>query len=148
MKAVLQVVREASVTADGKDRGMIERGLVILLGVMAGDTTADAEKLAAKIIRLRIFPDEAGKMNRSVSDIGGQTVIVSNFTLSANYKRGNRPDFLGAEKPDTAAPLYDFFVSRFREAGFAPVTGIFGAEMQIRMTADGPCTICMDTKEF
>lgn len=145
MKAVLQRVTQASVSIDGETVGMCAGGLMILLGVAEGDTEKDAELLAEKIIKLRIFSDENGKMNRSVKDVGGEMLIVSQFTLLANYRCGNRPDFLASAHPDTADRLYEYFVSYMRAAGFAVGTGRFGADMQVSLVNDGPVTIVMDT---
>lgn len=145
MIAVLQRVKQAAVTADGLPAGRIGAGLMILLGVLTGDTEEDARLLAKKISRLRIFEDEAGKMNLSVNDIGGGALVVSNFTLAANYAKGNRPDYLNAAHPTVSEPLYERFVALL-SALVSPVeTGRFGADMEISMTADGPVTIVMDS---
>lgn len=146
MIAVLQRVLGASVTADGTPSGTIGAGLLILLGVARGDTEQDAVLLADKIAKLRIFSDENGKMNRSVTDVGGQVCVVSNFTLLANYAHGNRPDYFGGEEPVRANVLYSYFLDlmRVRVAGVA--SGVFGADMKIRMECDGPVTICMDSR--
>lgn len=145
MKAVLQRVTRASVSIDGETVGECSKGLMILLGVAEGDTEKDAEMLADKIIKLRIFQDENGKMNRSVKDIGGQMLIVSQFTLLANYRCGNRPDFLASAHPDVADKLYEYFTAYMRSAGFTVSTGRFGADMQVSLVNDGPVTIVMDT---
>lgn len=145
MKAVLQRVTRASVSINGEAVGNCSGGLMILLGVADGDTEKDAELLAEKIIKLRIFSDENGKMNRSVKDVGGEMLIVSQFTLLANYRCGNRPDFLASARPDEADRLYEYFVSYMRSAGFTVGTGSFGADMQVSLVNDGPVTIVMDT---
>jgi D-tyrosyl-tRNA(Tyr) deacylase len=145
MIAVLQRAARASVLAEGKLTGEIGAGLLVLLGVGEGDSEEDAELLAAKIAKCRIFCDEAGKMNRSVVDIGGGVLVVSNFTLLANYRRGNRPDFLGAAAPDRANALYLHFVEQMRREVSEVATGEFGAHMQIDLCADGPITIVMDS---
>lgn len=145
MTAVLQRVSRASVVADGVFSGAIEKGLFILLGVAEGDTAEDARLLAEKISKCRIFSDENGKMNLSLLDVGGGALIVSNFTLNANYAHGNRPDYLRAAKPCDAIPLYDAFVSLMKERVASVATGVFGADMQIDMQADGPVTIVMDS---
>lgn len=146
MIAVLQRVSRASVTADGVFCGEIGRGLVVLLGVAQGDTEADAEKLSRKIAGCRIFPDEDGRMNRSVTDVTGGILVVSNFTLLANYAHGNRPDFFGAAAPDVAQPLYEKFLSFLRPSFSAFACGVFGADMEIDMKADGPVTLVMDSR--
>ncbi len=146
MIAVLQRVEHASVVSDGVPTGSIEHGLFLLLGVLEGDDAEDARLLAEKIAKLRIFCDEADKMNLSVNDIGGGALIVSNFTLAANYAKGNRPDYLNAAPPAVAEPLYEHFVSLMRERVSSIATGIFGADMKITMTADGPVTIVMDSR--
>lgn len=144
MIAVLQRVKKAAVTADGVPTGRIEAGLFVLLGVLQEDGEEDCRLLAEKIAKLRIFSDENGKMNLSVADISGAALVVSNFTLAANYAKGNRPDYLFAAAPAVAEPLYLHFVSLLSER--IPVeTGRFGADMEIDMTADGPVTIVMDS---
>ena len=146
MLAVLQRVKSASVISDGVPTGNIDAGLMLLLGVKKNDTENDALLLAEKISKLRIFSDDAGKMNLSVKDIGGGALIVSNFTLCANYAHGNRPDYMEAEKPDRATELYEYFVSLMRERVASVATGVFGADMEITMKADGPVTIVMDSE--
>ena len=145
MIAVLQRVREASVIADGTPAGRISEGLLILLGVLEGDEEKDALLLAEKISKLRIFSDEGGKMNLSVKDIGGGALVVSNFTLAANYAKGNRPDYLRAAAPLSAAPLYERFSALLAERIGEVANGVFGADMQISLVADGPVTIVMDS---
>lgn len=145
MIAVLQRVRAASVVADGEPAGRIDHGLFILLGVLEGDTERDALLLAEKIAKLRIFTDENDKMNLSVTDIGGEALVVSNFTLAANYAKGNRPDYLRAAHPTVAEPLYERFAALLAERVGRVECGVFGADMQITMTADGPVTIVMDS---
>ena len=145
MIAVIQRVENASVTADGVPNGQIGAGLFLLLGVLDGDSETDARLLADKIAKLRIFTDEADKMNLSVNDIRGGVLVVSNFTLAANYAKGNRPDYLRAAHPTVAEPLYECFVSLMRERVSEVATGVFGADMKIAMTADGPVTIVMDS---
>jgi D-tyrosyl-tRNA(Tyr) deacylase len=145
MRAVIQRVSSASVVSDGVLTGKIEQGLMLLLGVAKGDEELDAELLAAKISKLRIFSDENDKMNKSVKDIGGSVLVVSNFTLSANYAHGNRPDYFGAESPARANELYEYFVSLLRKEISIVETGVFGAHMDISMVANGPITIVMDS---
>jgi D-tyrosyl-tRNA(Tyr) deacylase len=146
MLAVLQRVKSASVISDGVPTGNIDAGLMLLLGVKKNDTENDALLLAEKISKLRIFSDDTGKMNLSVKDIGGGALIVSNFTLCANYAHGNRPDYMDAEKPPRATELYEYFVSLMRERVASVATGVFGADMEITMKADGPVTIVMDSE--
>ena len=148
MRAVATRVSRASVTIDGAVTGQIGPGLLVLLGVKTGDTHAEAEKLAAKLTGLRIFEDEAGKMNRSLADTGGALLVVSQFTLYANCRRGRRPDFLAAAKPDTAIPLYEAFIALCRAQGFHVETGRFGADMQVESVNDGPVTMILDTDEL
>ncbi|GGO27429.1 D-aminoacyl-tRNA deacylase [Gemmobacter aquaticus] len=144
MKAVVQRVSRAKVTVDGKITGEIGEGLMILVCAMQGDTEAQADQLAAKIAKLRIFKDEAGKMNRSVKDIGGACLIVSQFTLAADL-RGNRPGFSTAAAPDEGKRLYEYFTARIAAEGLATANGIFGADMDVELVNQGPVTIWMDT---
>ena len=146
MKALIQRVKSASVSIDGEVVSSIEQGYLILLGVKKGDDAEDARLLAEKISRLRVFSDENGKMNRSVTDIGGSILVVSQFTLCANYAHGNRPDFLNAEAPDAANALYLHFVSLLRGMGIPTETGRFGADMQVALVNDGPVTIDMESE--
>jgi D-tyrosyl-tRNA(Tyr) deacylase len=145
MIAVLQRVRSAAVTADGVPSGECGVGLLILLGVLKGDTENDVLLLAEKISKFRVFSDEAGKMNLSVNDIGGGALVVSNFTLGANYSHGNRPDFFESAPPALAEPLYEAFVRELRARIGHVACGVFGADMQISMVADGPVTVVMDS---
>ncbi len=146
MIAVLQRIESASVVADGALSGEIAKGLYILLGVASGDIEKDAEVLAEKISKLRIFSDDAGKMNLSVNDIKGEALVVSNFTLNANYAHGNRPDYFGSAAPDIANSLYEYFVKCLADRIPSVKTGVFGADMQTTMVTDGPVTIIMDSK--
>ena len=143
MTAVLQIVKNATVYADGVLSGEIGKGLYILLGVENGDSERDAVLLADKISKLRIFADENDKMNLSINDVRGEVMVVSNFTLGANYAHGNRPDYLASAKPDVAIPLYDYFIKLMSERVRRVATGKFGADMQTTMTTDGPVTIVM-----
>lgn len=145
MKVVIQRVLRASVTADGVPAGKCGHGLLLLVGVVPADTAHDAELLAAKIAKMRIFTDENDKMNLSVLDIGGSALAVSNFTLAADISHGNRPSFTGAAKPDFAIPLYEHFCEALRAAGVPVETGVFGADMQIDTVCDGPVTILADS---
>jgi D-tyrosyl-tRNA(Tyr) deacylase len=144
VRAVLQRVSRASVSVDGAVVGQVGAGLLILICAMQGDTEAEADKLAAKIAKLRIFKDDAGKMNLSVRDAGGAALIVSQFTLAADL-RGNRPGFSYAASPDEGKRLYQYFSERIRAEGIAVENGIFGADMDVSLNNDGPVTIWMDT---
>lgn len=144
MRALIQRVTEASVTVDGKVIGEIGTGLLVLVCAMQGDTTANADTLAARISKLRIFPDDAGKMNRSLLDIGCAALVVSQFTLAADTSRGNRPGFSMAAKPDEGRKLYEYFAERLAGLGIPAETGEFGADMAVRLLNDGPVTIWME----
>jgi D-aminoacyl-tRNA deacylase len=146
MRALLQRVSKAVVTVDGSVTGRIERGLVVFLGIRQGDTRAEAEHLAQKIVRLRIFPDAHGRMNVSLADVAGQLLIVSQFTLYADVSRGNRPSYTAAAPPEIAEPLYQAFVEACRAQGMYVATGIFQAHMQVRLVNDGPVTIMCDSE--
>ena len=148
MIAVIQRVQNATVSIDGRINGECSHGLMILLGVAKDDTQRDAELLSAKISKLRIFCDENGKMNLSVKDIDGEALIVSQFTLLANYKKGNRPDYFGAGSPDHANKLYEYFVELMRAELKHIGTGEFGADMQVSILNDGPVTIVMDSNQL
>lgn len=147
MRALLQRVTEASVTVDNETIGEIEQGLLILICAMQGDSEAEANKLAAKIAKLRIFTDEAGKMNKSVRDINGAALVVSQFTLAADTKRGNRPGFSYAASPDEGRRLYEYFKGALANEGIPIETGQFGADMKVRLLNDGPVTIWLDTED-
>ena len=146
MIAVLQRVNSAAVRVDGAVVGEIGKGLLLLLGVRRGDTAEDAERLAAKVAACRIFCDEAEKMNLSVSDVGGGVLVVSNFTLLADYSHGNRPSYFEAAAPAEADALYRYFADLLRPRVPHVATGEFGADMKISMEADGPVTIVMDSE--
>ena len=148
MRAVLTRVKHASVTIDGKVHGQIGEGFLILLGITHEDTEAQAVKLADKLTGLRIFEDENDKMNRSLEDVKGQLLIVSQFTLYGNCKKGRRPDFLAAARPEVAIPLYEKFVELCRAKGFHTETGEFGAYMQVDSLNDGPLTLVVDTDQL
>jgi len=148
MRAVVQRVSEAAVTIDGEAVGRIGRGLLVLVGVEQGDGRPDAEWLAAKIAGLRIFADAEGKMNRSVTDIGAEVLVVSQFTLLADTRRGNRPSFVRAARPEEAVPLYEHLLSAIEAAtGRPPQRGVFAADMQVALVNDGPVTIVIDTRQ-
>lgn len=147
MKVVIQRVSEASVTIEGNKVANIGLGLLILLGIEEADTKGDIEWLTSKIINLRIFNDENGVMNRSVKDENGDVIVVSQFTLHASTKKGNRPSYIKAAKPDIAIPLYETFLKYFEAEFGKPIqTGQFGADMKVALMNDGPVTILMDTK--
>ncbi len=146
MIAVLQRINSATVYADGVLSGNVGHGLYILLGVEKDDSEKDAELLAEKISKLRIFSDEAGKMNLSVNDVGGEVLVVSNFTLNANYSHGNRPDYFGGAAPDEANRLYEYFLTLMSSKVKKCESGVFGADMRTEMSTDGPVTIVMNSK--
>ena len=146
MIAVLQRAFSASVIADGIQAGSIGKGLYILLGVTKEDCEEDAKLLAEKIAKLRIFSDEMGKMNLSVNDVDGEVLVVSNFTLSANYSHGNRPEYFSAAAPARANELYEYFISLMRNLVRRVDTGVFGADMKTELVTDGPVTIVMDSE--
>lgn len=147
MRAVIQRVSSAGVTIAGRVAGAIDRGLLVLLGIANGDTTADAEWLAQKIAALRIFEDAEGRMNLSVRDVGGGALVVSQFTLLASTRKGNRPSYNDAARPEAAIPLYEQFLAQLEAALGRPVArGEFGAMMQVALVNDGPVTIVLDSK--
>ena len=147
MRAVIQRVTEASVTIEGKTKSAIKVGYVVLLGCENADTEEDIQWLANKITHLRVFDDENGVMNKSILDVGGDIIVVSQFTLWASYKKGNRPSYLRAGSHDITVPLYERFVTVLSEQlGREVLTGEFGAYMKVSLVNDGPVTICMDTK--
>ena len=146
MKAVIQRVIESSVAVDGKIVGQSGKGYMILLGVMKGDTEKHADLLARKVSALRVFEDENGKMNLSILDVGGEILEISQFTLCADCKKGNRPSFTPSEEPEKANALYEVFCEKLKEYGVKKVDkGIFGADMKVSLVNDGPVTICFDT---
>ena len=148
MKAVIQRVSHASVTVDGEITGEIGCGFMILLGVAQGDTEADCEKLADKISKLRIFPDENGKTNLSINDVGGDMLIVSQFTLLADCHHGNRPSFINAGAPDLANDLYEYIIDSCKAVIPNVQTGVFGADMAVSIENQGPFTIILDSEEI
>ena len=145
MKAVIQRVSHAAVVVDGEQVGSCREGYLVLLGVAEGDTEEDAELLCKKIVNLRIFQDENGKMNRSIKDIDGEMLVISQFTLLANYRHGNRPDFMMSAKPDEANRLYEYFKSLAAKEIRRVESGIFGAHMDVSLLNNGPVTIVMDS---
>ncbi len=144
MKAVIQRVTRASVTVDGDIVGKIGKGYLVLFGVGDGDTKADCDRLAAKLIKLRIFEDENGKTNLSIGDVGGEMLIVSQFTLYADCSHGNRPSFTSAGKPDLANGLYEYFCEKVSESGINVQRGVFGADMKVELLNDGPFTVILE----
>lgn len=147
MRAVVQRVTRASVTIDGNCTASIGVGFLVLLGVEEADTEQDSLWLAGKIARMRVFEDEEGLMNRSIEDVHGNMIVVSQFTLFASTKKGNRPSYIRAARPDTAIPLYEHFVNALKQEFSGSVqTGVFGADMKVDLLNDGPVTIVIDTK--
>ena len=147
MRALVQRVSEASVLVNSSTVGKIQKGLLIFLGIRQDDTETQAEQLATKIGQLRIFPDSEGKMNLSLRDISGEMLIVSQFTLYGNTRKGNRPSYVEAAKPEKALALYEYFIERCRSRGFPVAAGVFQAHMEVRLINDGPVTIWCDTEK-
>ncbi len=145
MRALVQRVSQGSVTIDGEVTGAIRHGLVILLGVRTGDTRKEADWLAEKCVNLRIFPDEQGNMNRSLLDMGYAALIVSQFTLYGNTRKGRRPSFVEAAAPEQSEPLYEYFVEKVASYGVETATGRFGAMMQVALVNDGPVTLMVES---
>ncbi|WP_102026918.1 D-aminoacyl-tRNA deacylase [Salirhabdus sp. Marseille-P4669] len=147
MRAVIQKVTQAKVEVEDKQVGEIQDGLVVLLGVTHDDNETDAEYLAEKIVHLRIFEDDQEKMNLSLKDVGGKILSISQFTLYGNTRKGRRPNFMNAAKPDVANPLYEKFNDFIREKGIVVETGVFGAMMNVSLTNNGPVTLLLDSKD-
>lgn len=146
MRAVIQRVIESSVRVDGEIIGSVGKGYMILLGVMDGDTEREADVLAGKVARLRIFEDDDGKMNKSIIDVGGEVLCISQFTLCADVKKGNRPSFTPSAPPQEANRLYEYFMKKLADEGISKIEhGSFGADMKVSLINDGPVTICFDT---
>lgn len=145
MRFVIQRVKHASVSVDGEITGKIDRGFLVLIGVCEGDTREIADKMVRKMTGLRIFEDEEGKTNLSLESVGGSLLLVSQFTLYADCKKGNRPSFIRAGSPELAESLYDYIISACREKGFSVGTGVFGAEMDVELLNEGPFTILLDS---
>ena len=148
MRAVVTRVKSADVKINGETAGKTDGGFLVLLGVKEDDTEKQADKLISKITQLRVFEDADGKMNRSLADAGGSILVVSQFTLYADCKKGNRPSFIAAARPETAIPLYERVIAGCRAAGFHVETGEFGADMQVTSVNDGPVTIIYDTENL
>lgn len=147
MRALIQRVKSASVVIEGQVHGQIEAGLLVLLGIADTDTAEDLDYLVRKVPALRVFSDEAGKMNLSLMDGRGSLLVVSQFTLIADTAKGNRPSFIGAARPEKAIPLYEEFLARMRATGLTVANGVFGADMQVSLVNDGPVTILLDSRE-
>lgn len=147
MRAVVQRVHDSSVTVDGRVVGRIGKGLLVLLGVSETDSEKDADYLADKIVELRCFADSASKFNLTINDAGGAVLAVPQFTLFGDCRRGKRPSFTEAARPELAVPLYERFVARVRECGIAVQTGEFGAHMDVQLVNDGPVTLLLDSKK-
>ena len=146
MKVVLQRVSESSVKVDNEIVGKIEKGLMLLIGVGETDENEDADWLVKKILDVRVFSDDAGKMNHSVKEINGEILCISQFTLISDYKKGNRPSYIKAAKPDKAIPLFEYFKEELKKSGLKIESGIFGADMKVSLINDGPVTLVFDSK--
>ncbi len=146
MKFLIQRVTEASVKVDGEVIGAIDKGYLVLIGIAETDTKEKADKLLSKMIRLRIFEDENGKTNKSITDVGGSLLLVSQFTLYADTSHGNRPGFTTAGKPDMAEPLYEYIIQEAKKTGIPVATGSFGADMKVSLVNDGPFTIMLESE--
>jgi len=146
MRAVVQRVKESSVKTENETIGRIGKGLLILLGVANGDSSSDADYLVNKITNLRIFEDDKGKMNRSLLELGGEMMVVSQFTLLGDYRKGRRPSFMQAAEPNLATELYEYFVNQVRSLGMAVQTGRFGAMMEVALINDGPVTLILESR--
>ncbi len=146
MRVVIQRVTEANVKVEGEIVGEVKQGLMLLVGIQEEDTKTDVDWLVQKILNLRIFGDEEGKLNLSVQDIKGEILCISQFTLIADYKKGNRPSFIKAAKPDQAIPLFEYFKTEISKSGLKTEAGIFGADMKVSLLNDGPVTILMDSQ--
>lgn len=148
MRFVIQRVKDASVKVDNKVTGKIENGFLVLIGITQNDTKEIADILTNKMLKLRVFSDENDKMNLSLKDINGSLLLVSQFTLYANCKNGNRPDFISAAKPDYANEMYEYIINKCKSDGYKVETGIFGADMKVELLNDGPVTIILDSDDF
>ena len=148
MKAVIQRVTSAAVHVDGEEIGSCGHGLLILLGIATGDTEEDLDRMLQKMVKLRIFEDENGKMNKSILDVGGEILAVSQFTLYGDARSQRRPGFTAAARPDKAIPMYEGLVQAWRDQGIHVETGVFGADMQVSLVNDGPVTMLMDSTKL
>ncbi|MCF0114945.1 MAG: D-tyrosyl-tRNA(Tyr) deacylase [Erysipelotrichaceae bacterium] len=148
MRVVVQRVKQASVTIDNEVFNEVKEGFLLLVGITEGDNEEIATKVANKVIDLRIFEDEQGKMNKSIEDIGGSVLSISQFTLYADVKKGRRPSFVKAARPEVANPLYEYFNEKIRARGIACKPGVFGADMKVELLNDGPVTIIVDSEEL
>lgn len=148
MRAVIQRVSSASVTVDQEVVGQIERGFVVLLGITTHDTVDDVEYVANKLIGLRVFEDDDGKMNRSITDVGGSMLVISQFTLFGDCRKGRRPSFIEAARPEVARPLYERLVEELRTQGVRTETGVFQAHMDVALVNDGPVTLLLDSQKL
>lgn len=148
MRFVIQRVKEASVTIDGVVHGAIDKGFMVLIGIASDDTKEVADKLIKKMLNMRIFEDENGKTNVSLSDVGGALLLISQFTLYADCKKGNRPSFTKAGAPDMASDLYDYIIEQCKEQGYKTEQGVFGADMKVSLVNDGPFTILLDSRDL
>ncbi len=148
MKVVIQRVKESSVSIDGQIKGSIQKGYMTLVGFCESDTKAIVDKMIDKMIGLRIFEDDQGKMNLSLTDVQGAILSISQFTLYADCRKGRRPGFTDAAKPDTAIPLYDYYNQKIQDSGIHVETGVFGADMKVSLINDGPVTILLDSKDI
>lgn len=148
MKIVIQRVKESSVTIDGKLKGSIQKGYMTLVGFCESDTKAIVDKMIDKMIGLRIFEDDQGKMNLSLADVQGAILSISQFTLYADYRKGRRPGFTDAAKPDIASSLYDYYNQKIQDLGIHVETGVFGADMKVSLLNDGPVTILLDSQDI
>ncbi|MRM83342.1 D-aminoacyl-tRNA deacylase [Riemerella anatipestifer] len=146
MKVVVQRVSSASVVVEGEEVSKINKGYLLLVGVEETDEKADVDWLVKKIVNLRIFSDDEGKMNLSIKEVGGEVLCVSQFTLMADYKKGNRPSFITAARPDLAVPMFEYFKSEMTKYGVSVSSGVFGADMKVNLVNDGPVTIIMNSK--
>lgn len=148
MKLVIQRVKESSVTIDGNVHGSIQKGFMVLVGFCEGDHEKLVDKMVDKMVHLRVFEDEQGKMNRSLEDVNGEILSISQFTLYADCRKGRRPSFIDAAKPDVAIPLYEYFNESIKNQGIHVETGVFGADMKVALVNDGPVTIVLDSEEI
>lgn len=148
MRFVIQRVKNASCVVDGKTTGQINQGFLVLIGIHENDTKVIADKMIKKLLGMRIFSDENDKINLSLSDVGGELLLISQFTLYADCKKGNRPSFTEAAKPDIAIPLYEYIISECKKEGYKVETGIFGADMKVSLLNNGPFTIILDSNDL